>query len=286
MGAGYFTCTPPTPRLTSEADVLPHPLQSHLALGAGSEELVGDGVTVPPHVPVRLQRVDEPEAGGAEELAVDVTEVAFGEQRHVADAHQGLLATDVQIVGGRAQLHQVELGAAVPGTHPVAVLRDPLAPVVRAEDQAAGRGVAHHRTVDAVQAGIADERTLGAFQDVDAPVDDPLLAPDAVEPLVLALLGRRHLAAKVARDLVALHATVLNEQRHVVSLQRGHLDGEITHVKAHNWSEHSQSPSCSDHARTELPHSRRSNDRINLQGRCIFVSKKPPFLEAHPVISL
>lgn len=105
-GAGYFPRTPPTPRLVSlEADVRLDPVQSPLALDAGCRELLGHRIAVPPQVPVRLQRVDEPKAGSAEELTLHKAEVALREQRHVADPHQSLLTALIEVVGGRAQLH-------------------------------------------------------------------------------------------------------------------------------------------------------------------------------------
>lgn len=124
----------------------------------------------------------------------------------------------------------------------MAVAGDPLPPVLAVEDQAAGAGVAHDLSRDAVEAGVTDERTLVTIHYVDAPQVCVLLPPDLVEPLVLTLLRGRHLAPEVARDLVALHTTTGNEQRHILSLQRGHLDDEIADRETHDWSEHISLP--------------------------------------------
>ncbi len=239
VGAGFSPHSTTSPAWPSEADVPICPRQSLLALEACLGELVRNRVSVPPHVPVVLQRVDQPEVGGAEELTIDKAEVALPRQWDVPNTHESLLTADVLVVGSRADLHQVQLCTAVPGTSAVSVPSNPLAPVLRTEDHAPAGCGAHDFPFDVVEAGVANQCPLTLPSDINAPEIGAPITPDVVEPLVLALLGWRRLASEVARDLVALHATALNELRHVLSLQRSKLDLELANAKAHDGSEHS-----------------------------------------------
>ncbi len=193
---------------------------------------------MPPQLPERLDRVDQAVAGHVEVLTIHEPEVALGEHRHVADAHEGLAAADVEVVGSGTDLGQAHLGAGVPGACAVANAGNPLLPVVLVEDQAATGGVGHHRTVDPVQAGVANQLAPIALHQVDTPAVRAVITPHAVEPLVLILEHGRRRAAEVLGNLEALHAAVLNEPGHVLSRQRSKLDGELANLKAHDRSEH------------------------------------------------
>lgn len=192
---------------------------------------------MPPLLPLTLDGADDIVAGHANVLAIDETEVALVEDRHVADRLECLLAADVAVVGGRPDLHQTQLGKGVPGTCPVTVLGDPFAPVGLVEDQTAAGGVGHHLTVDTVEAGVADEDALVTIDHVDAPADRSLVTPHLLEPLVLVFEHGSEGTAEVLGDLEVLHATTLDESRHLLALDRRHLDDEITNRKAHDRSE-------------------------------------------------
>lgn len=222
---------------SAEADVRFCPPEYCFGLLEGLVVLGRDGVTMPPLLPLTLDGADDIVAGHADVLTVDERCVALVEDRHVSDRLERPAAANVEIVGRRANLDETQLGEPVPGARPVAVAGDLLAPVGLVEDQAAAGGVRHHLTADAVEAGIADQLALITFQYVDAPADRSLVTPHLLEPLVLVFEHGSEGTAEVLGDLEVLHATTLDESRHLLALDRRHLDDEITNRKAHDRSE-------------------------------------------------
>lgn len=247
------------------AHLLPHPLQSLERTRTRAQKLRRNRIAVPPGIPLDVQRVDQTVADRADELTIDVPDVALAEDRHVADSFERLRAANVELVRCRTNLHEPYLGAGVPGASLVASRGDTLAPVLRPEDQEPAHGVAHHLSVDAGQAGIADELALTIIHQVDTPADGRLVAPLLVEPLVLALLRGGDLPSQVASNTVVLHAAVLDERRHVFTLDRGKLNLELTRLEAHHGSEHRILLSARTLLHNRLVSGMRSNDRKSLR---------------------
>ncbi len=205
---------------------------------------------MPPQIPQGAHGVDHAEAGQTDELTVHERLVALVEHWHVADALQRLPAAVVTVEHGRAQLHQTELGEAVPGSCPVAVAGDLLAPILGTENQEARGRVVHHVGVDLVDRGVPDQRPLVTFKHVHAPADVRLVGARTLEPVVFILKHWATGAAEVLGDGEVLHAAVLDELRHVLSREWGQLNGELTNRKTHDRSEHYTSLPCLESSAT------------------------------------
>src|SRR5574343_1784745 len=140
-----------------------------------------------------------------------------------------------------------------------------LAPVVLIKDQTAAGGVGHYLTIDAIEAGVANQLALLLPHHMDTPAHGGGIATALVEPLVLILQDRCDGSAEVLGDLEFLHAAALNETRHVLALDWCHLNEEVTYLEAHDWSEHDFSFQVrAFHIDQDFRLMSRSNDRMNL----------------------
>lgn len=223
--------------VSAEADVLAGPVKSCESALTRLVELTGHGIAVPPELPKGFERIDQTEADRLDESPIYEAGVTLAEDRHVADPLKRPPAALIGHERGRTDLYHVQLRTGVPGTCLVAGRSDALAPVLRPEDHEPADGVAHHLPIDAIEAGVADERALAVLHHVDAPADRRTVCPLIVEPLVLALLGGGNLPPEVARDSVVLHAAVCHKRGHILTLQWGEFNSQLTRRKTHDRSE-------------------------------------------------